>query len=488
MRRKNGVGGRPSLSNLPPQPSPMAFSFLAQLSDSEAHPDCSRNGMWVNEVNSSDPCNIVRETSSDSDDDRLCHGLAPKTNGNPTEKSSGLGPQGIHEQEFCLEMDWTEKEVCIKCDKGGEVLGCSDSCCPLAVHEECMHCSARFDGAGNFYCPYCSYKRAMLERCKARKKAMLAKKALSIFLNVDPHKQKAERVGRKEPNPSTVVRDTEYNDTRNKLELNRNEVSVQIEAHHREERFNCECTTSIVPYKGAEASATNERNDVVLSRCGDNARPYDGRQHKIVIGKQMRAGPIIACGHVGGACCREEETGHQFKMVQVGKSVQVEHPRLVDHHQSERVVQDEQQAQPLSASPLEEETTLGGACWRHVKKKNKIVVRPPSFDHLRRPARKLTFELNTNVVHQEGKNAASKSRVRLMKPSFPNVRRKKQPWTAEEEEMLKEGVQKFSTLVNKNLPWRKILEFGCHVFDGTRTPVDLKDKWRNILVKECSTK
>ncbi|KAI7980686.1 Telomere repeat-binding factor 2 [Camellia lanceoleosa] len=75
-----------------------------------------------------------------------------------------------------------------------------------------------------------------------------------------------------------------------------------------------------------------------------------------------------------------------------------------------------------------------------------------------------------------------------MKPSFPNVRRKKQPWTAEEEKMLKEGVQKFSTLVNKNLPWRKILEFGCHVFYGTRTPVDLKDKWRNILVKECSTK
>lgn len=54
--------------------------------------------------------------------------------------------------------------------------------------------------------------------------------------------------------------------------------------------------------------------------------------------------------------------------------------------------------------------------------------------------------------------------------------------------MLQEGVQKFSTMVNKNLPWRKILEFGRHVFDGTRTPADLKDKWRNILVKECSTK
>ena len=53
--------------------------------------------------------------------------------------------------------------------------------------------------------------------------------------------------------------------------------------------------------------------------------------------------------------------------------------------------------------------------------------------------------------------------------------------------MLQEGVQKFSNTTNKNLPWRKILEFGRHVFEGTRTPVDLKDKWRNILAKKCST-
>ncbi|CDP06141.1 unnamed protein product [Coffea canephora] len=65
----------------------------------------------------------------------------------------------------------------------------------------------------------------------------------------------------------------------------------------------------------------------------------------------------------------------------------------------------------------------------------------------------------------------------------PNARRKSLPWTDAEEEMLKEGVEKFSTDRNKNIPWRKILEFGRHVFDGSRTPVDLKDKWRNILGK-----
>lgn len=42
---------------------------------------------------------------------------------------------------------------------------------------------------------------------------------------------------------------------------------------------------------------------------------------------------------------------------------------------------------------------------------------------------------------------------------------------------------KFAT-EDQNIPWRKILEFGCRVFDKTRTPVDLKDKWRKITSKQ----
>lgn len=49
---------------------------------------------------------------------------------------------------------------------------------------------------------------------------------------------------------------------------------------------------------------------------------------------------------------------------------------------------------------------------------------------------------------------------------------------------LQEGVQKYSKIGSKTMPWTKILEFGRHVFHDTRTPVDLKDKWRNMLAKE----
>lgn len=45
---------------------------------------------------------------------------------------------------------------------------------------------------------------------------------------------------------------------------------------------------------------------------------------------------------------------------------------------------------------------------------------------------------------------------------------------------MQEGVKTFSIKGNKNLPWKKILEFGSDVFDKTRTPSDLKDKWRNM--------
>ncbi|KAI9392160.1 hypothetical protein POPTR_006G054401v4 [Populus trichocarpa] len=63
-------------------------------------------------------------------------------------------------------------------------------------------------------------------------------------------------------------------------------------------------------------------------------------------------------------------------------------------------------------------------------------------------------------------------------PAMPQLRRKKVPWTVQEEEMLKEGVQKFSS--DGKFPWKDILEYGSSVFLSGRTTIDLKDKWRNM--------
>ncbi|KAK1437096.1 hypothetical protein QVD17_02881 [Tagetes erecta] len=60
------------------------------------------------------------------------------------------------------------------------------------------------------------------------------------------------------------------------------------------------------------------------------------------------------------------------------------------------------------------------------------------------------------------------------------ARRNKLFWEKSEEEKLKEGLQKYSCEDNKRIPWKKILDFGRGVFNTSRTPGDLKDKWRNM--------
>lgn len=82
-------------------------------------------------------------------------------------------------------MDWSEKNLCIKCNEGGNLLICSENGCPLALHEGCMRCPARFDDAGRFYCPYCLYKQAVAESRKAREYALERKKALLMFMDQD---------------------------------------------------------------------------------------------------------------------------------------------------------------------------------------------------------------------------------------------------------------------------------------------------------------
>lgn len=59
-------------------------------------------------------------------------------------------------------------------------------------------------------------------------------------------------------------------------------------------------------------------------------------------------------------------------------------------------------------------------------------------------------------------------------------KRRKVLWTAEEEAMLKKGVQTFVRGDNGAIPWKSILKFGGSVFQESRTPTDLKDKWRNM--------
>ncbi|KAI3819951.1 hypothetical protein L1987_13805 [Smallanthus sonchifolius] len=83
---------------------------------------------------------------------------------------------------------------------------------------------------------------------------------------------------------------------------------------------------------------------------------------------------------------------------------------------------------------------------------------------------------------------ARKQDPQYTSPTITLPRRRNLFWDKSEEEMLKEGVQRFSCTDDKRIPWKKILEFGRDEFDKSRTAIDLKDKWRNICKENPAIK
>lgn len=65
-----------------------------------------------------------------------------------------------------------ENARCVACDGGsesesGKLLVCGENECPVGIHEKCMVVKPQFDDVGNFFCPYCAYKR-MVCLCKQK--------------------------------------------------------------------------------------------------------------------------------------------------------------------------------------------------------------------------------------------------------------------------------------------------------------------------------
>lgn len=116
-------------------------------------------------------------------------------------KSHFFSSQGFLENDFLAASSFTEQNLCMKCNKDGQLLGCNTSSCPLVVHENCLGYPAHFDEMGNFYCPFCAYSLAMSEYLEAKKKASIARKRLASFFqkSLQQHpNESAEELHKKE--------------------------------------------------------------------------------------------------------------------------------------------------------------------------------------------------------------------------------------------------------------------------------------------------
>lgn len=113
-----------------------------------------------------------------------------------TKKKIFLSSQCTYSQDSLATTDWRELHLCMKCNKGGELLSCNSYSCPLVVHESCLGSHASFDSRGKFYCPFCAYSRAISKYKEAKEKVSLTRKEMASFICSDPRLESKEHSGK----------------------------------------------------------------------------------------------------------------------------------------------------------------------------------------------------------------------------------------------------------------------------------------------------
>ncbi|XWS47274.1 hypothetical protein CRYUN_Cryun14cG0138400 [Craigia yunnanensis] len=408
------------------------------------------------------------------------------------------GPSGD-----CIAIDWLEGEFCISCNRGsGQVLVCSENGCPVAIHEVCMNCELKFDDMGKFYCPYCWYKRELARTKELRRKAMLAKKESSnvVCLKRDggnEEKQEDETENMKAASVSTMAGKINSDDCENGLNDDGNET-----IHHNQEKTPGVVVESIIKEKSDEESISKthgfenvgdgeriEEEDIENASDSeddeideDRWRIQPSNPSHLEIVKDTLHLSTKETSDIEGVL--EENQGKRGKedpvLPKVGTTM-----TLITRDATSEVPTIE--SFEFVSPDLDTETLI--VRQKRVKRTAQR-ARPQKIDSPKNPSFQPINSAKDKKTNQQGKATTEKNSVqcqestkRIMIPILGTEKRRRLHWTSEEEDMLKEGVRRFSTTPNKNIPWRKILEFGHHVFDTTRSPVDLKDKWKNIMAK-----
>ncbi|KAM7271933.1 hypothetical protein ACFE04_031147 [Oxalis oulophora] len=395
---------------------------------------------------------------------------------------------------------------CVKCDyRGGDLLVCFNSDCPVAIHKDCLGgCEAKYDINGDFYRPYCWYKMLVSKTKELRCKTMLAKVGLSSFID----------------SKAGAGADGNGNGNGNCNGNGNGNADGDGDGDRGEEEENGKVSS----VQGAEILVTLsgrmvDRNVCDSANKSEGSKPVDRGQ-----GERVDEEPIQEKS--SAFCLAESEgkgesnldkfgaNGDEIVMEGLKEADSGEHERVDEDHHENKVLEKEE---PVKAKPSVEE--------------DDIVPEKPTEDHVSYessesynvPRRRLVKKISkrkAEVVQNVRKSPSqhkkcrivnspkrksprlnspasgstmnqSKNAITLRQPhqptsklsSLPGYReiRRRIVWTPEEEEMLKEGVQHFAPSVNKNIPWRKILENGRDVFDPTRNPGDLKDKWKLLL-------
>ncbi|KAG5250195.1 protein CHROMATIN REMODELING [Salix suchowensis] len=441
----------------------------------------------------------LEEANSDEDDANL------------TEKS------GRSDDDVGNSGDWMEVDACLSCNKRGKskLLVCCVIGCPVSIHEKCSNFKLAFDDLGRFCCPYCSYKREVSRAKELFQKAMLAKKALLGFIDSEMVGGEASGGDEKRDGGERVEfdgaenRDTPVEDGGDGLRVSycdRCEVMVDDEmdgalpgavdgsdnGHNSQEEKtqgiesledsisneirdgrNISETHEFENLEGEEGAREREENDNIL-KGGEGAE--SSRTHYVE--KEQE--------HLQQDGCNDKEQ----EQIQQDGCDDKEQGQCVGEEQVHRDAREANSGGGVTAPkvPHFSDSGTGKSVVRRVKRlgKKKTALSQDAKLPEEEPPQPHAIDKQEAKPPKKKVSLSKEPRRRLESPKissnlYPrNEKRQRLNWTAVEEDTLKEGVEKFAKPGNNNTPWRKILEFGHSVFDSTRTPTDLKDKWRNM--------
>ncbi|KAI4365597.1 hypothetical protein MLD38_021566 [Melastoma candidum] len=212
-----------------------------------------------------------------------------------------LCPENRIDQELdkapCLRCDQGgHLRICLSCDGSDNLLRCSVGGCPIVIHKECLGCEPSFDESGNFYCPYCTYKRAVAKVRESRGKFVLAEK-LNDFLNTGKYKEGGKNLEGERAKASDsrvhLSRQDKINNDSDK-EANRDRASQFSEPmHHLPEK-----TDSFEDPLAGHQSEKGKSKPVAASLPGDSSNgPKDDRSARNQTTEGM-AGPSIVSPQV----------------------------------------------------------------------------------------------------------------------------------------------------------------------------------------------
>ncbi|CAN4109248.1 unnamed protein product [Withania somnifera] len=426
-----------------------------------------------------------------------------------SQKNDFLNSEYAQCEDSLATADFTELNLCAKCNEGGNLIVCSSDMCPLVVHESCLGSVSHFDHKGSFYCPFCAYSRAISEYLEGKKKVSLARKDLTAFIGLGAGQQSKKCSSRQGKNKHQSHEDTnEQLCHKENVKNSLNEVTKE----GRPPAVRSSVGAQVMQTSAPEASlpcnenGRNSLNEVRKAGSAPADRSSVGTQVMQTGAPQPEASPprnkngrnsLNEVRKAGSAPADRSSVGAQ--VMQTG-SPQPEaslferclgdgqrpnnSPRRC-HRSGQKQSREEGHDENRNKNSLEKAEEAGSRPGNlNSMNAEVMLIHPPQpcvpCEHVCQES----SSIEGSSEDEEEEETGSEYRVQLRNPEkkytspwIPQSRRKKLPWTKIEEETLKEGLLLFSHFRDR---WKKILEFGGDVFLKGRTPGDLKDKWRNI--------